>query len=216
MKKSWFFALLIVAVGIIPRPAKGWIMPQEIYIYTIRKGDTWRKIIPATAENFKKIKKFVEDVNRIDSRHLIVGMKIRLPRNPNELPFFCPVPEKISAAQDTPRAVYVFLGQQYFGAYSYGHLIFWGPISSGKDWAHRTPTGQFHVLLKDKNHVSTDPECPGAPMPYALQFTSSGDFLHQQALPGRAASHGCVRLLMSDARKLFYWARVGDPVSVLN
>jgi len=43
-------------------------------------------------------------------------------------------------------------------------------------------------------------------MPWYFNFCSKrGLGLHQYALPGRPASHGCVRLLLADAKWLFHW-----------
>jgi lipoprotein-anchoring transpeptidase ErfK/SrfK len=51
-------------------------------------------------------------------------------------------------------------------------------------------------------------------MPYAVCFNNAGYFLHQQSLPGRPASHGCVRLLISDAKMIFNWLEKGDQIII--
>ena len=50
------------------------------------------------------------------------------------------------------------------------------------------------------------------PMPYAVNFSPKGYFMHQQSLPGRPASHGCIRLRRSDAKLIFEWLKKGDPI----
>ena len=43
----------------------------------------------------------------------------------------------------------------------------------------------------------------------------TGYGFHKSSLPGRPASHGCVRLLESDAKWLFHWGQSGTPVRIL-
>jgi lipoprotein-anchoring transpeptidase ErfK/SrfK len=51
-------------------------------------------------------------------------------------------------------------------------------------------------------------------MPYAVNFSEKGYFFHHQSLPGKPASHGCIRLLKVDAERLFYWIGKNDPVII--
>jgi hypothetical protein len=169
--------------------------------YLIRKGDTLSKIAPSAYWEI------IEKVNKIDSRHLIPGRKILIPEGFEKAKEFCPVPQKIN--NESERILYFFLDVQYFGAYERGNLILWGPISSGR--RNSTPLGIFRVNWKKKDYISKKYKMP---MPYAVNFSERGYFFHQQSLPGRPASHGCIRLLMSDAKKLFYWIKRGDPVMV--
>ncbi len=184
------------------KPIKGF------YFYKIQKGDTLSKI--ALRKNWDLIMR----INRTDSYHLQEGRNILLPINSAHPPSFCPIPLKMKIFQKKPRSICVFLHNQYFGAYAYGSLVFWGPISSGKNISHKTPTGLFYIRWKAKNYFSHSQECFGAPMPYSLNLSNTGYFLHEQSLPGKPASHGCVRLLRIDAKKLFRWSQIGDPVII--
>jgi hypothetical protein len=188
-------------------------VPKGLHSYRVQPGDTLsklygKKLTPA-------LEKFIMDVNRIDSQHLVISRLILLPDNPNELPYFCPVPAELEAARSEKRKIYIFLDIQYFAAYEYGQLQFWGPISTA-DRQHRTPAGTFNVLGKYEKYFSHKKECLGAPMPYAIKISDSGDFLHQQAMPGVPASHGCIRLLMDDAKKLYVWAHLNDPTQIVD
>ena len=82
----------------------------------------------------------------------------------------------------------------------------WGPVSTGRR-TDPTPSGLFYLNWRKQSHISTiDPEWL---MNWAFNFDNrSGLAFHEQALPGRPDSHGCVRLLQDDARWLFEW---GDP-----
>ena len=56
-------------------------------------------------------------------------------------------------------------------------------------------------MAKQRTHHSN--RYSNAPMPYMQRLTSSGIALHAGRLPGYAASHGCIRLPWSFARRLY-------------
>jgi hypothetical protein len=58
--------------------------------------------------------------------------------------------------------------------------------------SHPTPHGVFSIIQRNRHHRSNI--YSGAPMPYMQRLTWSGVALHQGVLPGRPASHGCIRL----------------------
>lgn len=176
--------------------------PDGFKFYTVKKGDYLGKIAPP--EHWDIIKR----VNRIDESHLIIGKKILIPTDFEKASKFRPVPKYFKEAEVFEKAMFVFLDIQYFGAYEKGRLIFWGPISSGKN-GHNTPRGNFKVLWKTRHYYSRKYD---AEMPFAVNISDGGYFLHAQALPGRPASHGCVRLLKPDAEKIFKWIKINDPV----
>jgi hypothetical protein len=72
-----------------------------------------------------------------------------------------------------------------------------------------TPTGNFTIYWKDKDHVSS---IFGSPMPYSM-FFHRGQAIHGSTftLPG---SHGCINVTMDDARRVWNRAAVGTPVSI--
>jgi len=175
--------------------------------YLIKKGDILGKIAPMEHWDI------IQRVNRIDEKHLPLGKEILIPNDIKKALRFCPVPEVIKDAVKLERVIYFFLDIQYFGAYEQGKLMLWGPISSGrkgkKDYS--TPEGNFNVIWKAKKYFSKRYQ---ASMPYAVNFSATGYFFHQQSLPGRPASHGCIRLLRSDAKTLFYWIKKNDIIIV--
>lgn len=121
------------------------------------------------------------------------------------------------AAEEVERALTIQIGSQAF-AYSEGdQVVRTGPISSGRD-GYRTPRGNFSVLSKQKDKVSsryTNEIGMPAWMPYSIQFYGHY-FLHEGWLPGHPDSHGCVRVGEKDARFLFERLKVGDPVTVVD
>ena len=84
------------------------------------------------------------------------------------------------------------------------------PISSGRK-GRSTPTGNFKVSEKDKNHISTIYHCP---MKYFLRLSGMSFGLHVGQLPGYPASHGCVRLPEQVAKLLFEKATIGTSVTI--
>jgi hypothetical protein len=114
-------------------------------------------------------------------------------------------------APSGPVLVYVDLGRQAATVYRNGVRIGVSTISSGKD-GYETPTGVFTILEKDKDHRSRTYD--DAPMPYQQRLTWKGVALHAGNLPGFPASHGCVRLPLEFAKKLFDATPMGGTVVI--
>jgi hypothetical protein len=117
-------------------------------------------------------------------------------------------------------------------------LIGESTVSTGKR-GFDTPPGHYHVIEKDKNHVSSEfgdyvddrgevvksnidvrkdaqPEgthFDGAHMPYFMRF-NGGYGMHAGYVPRFRASHGCIRLPARMARHFFENARDDTPVIV--
>jgi hypothetical protein len=170
----------------------------------VRAGDTFYKL-------FGSDWKVVADVNRISPLALRPGMELIVPHDlgiAKEL--YCPFPQRI---EDNIQ-ILIDLDSQALGVYANRELQKWYPISSGKE-GHKTPTGSFRIIRKDKNYKSKTYPKPegGAPMPYALNFYR-GFWIHAGKLPGYPASHGCVRLIKRDARELFQITKIGYSVVI--
>jgi hypothetical protein len=98
-------------------------------------------------------------------------------------------------------------------AYVYrgGTLIGVTTVSTGRQ-GHETPTGTFNILQKRREHYSN--LYNNAPMPFMQRLTWGGVALHAGHIPGRPASHGCVRLPLDFARLLFGVTAVGASVHI--
>jgi hypothetical protein len=102
------------------------------------------------------------------------------------------------------------LAQQKAWLWHQGRVALFMPISSGRK-SHPTPKGEFLVTDKYRTWKST---LYDAKMPYFLRL-SCGDFgLHEGALPGYPASHGCIRLPKKAAKQLFESVPVGTLVVI--
>lgn len=110
-----------------------------------------------------------------------------------------------------PVVVVVSLPEQMAYAYRNGVRIGVTTASTGKK-GHRTPTGVFTILNKDKNHHSKT--YGNAAMPYSERLTWDGVALHAGGLPGYPSSHGCVHLPSEFAHRLFGITHKGTTVVI--
>jgi lipoprotein-anchoring transpeptidase ErfK/SrfK len=146
----------------------------------------------------------LEKLNRRDVEHLPRAKTLAVPEDfaLDELAY-SPLPLAYPWAEAYPKAIVVDQPSQVFGAYEQGRLVRWGPISSGRR-EHPTPAGLFHLNWRSPARRSTDD--PDWFMRWYFNFDNRrGLAFHQLELPGRAASHACVRLLERDARWLYDW-----------
>ncbi|WIY04873.1 L,D-transpeptidase [Amycolatopsis mongoliensis] len=92
-----------------------------------------------------------------------------------------------------------------------GGKVVYGPVPMlpGRK-GYATPTGTFHVLSKEKVHLSK--EFDNAPMPNSV-FFYPGDAFHTGSLS--VYSHGCIHLSAGASLKFFNTLHVGDVVQVV-
>jgi lipoprotein-anchoring transpeptidase ErfK/SrfK len=137
----------------------------------------------------------------------------------------------------SPKIV-VHLAEQKAYFYKGKHLVGESTVSTGKR-GFGTPVGHYHVVSKDRDHVSSEfgdyvddagnvlksnidvrkdskprgAHFDGARMPYCMHF-NGGYAMHQGYVPPYAASHGCIRLPKGMAEYFFDAADEGTPVIV--
>ena len=146
----------------------------------------------------------LEKLNRSDRNHLIRLQRIIVPDrwDLDELAY-SPLPISYKQARRFPKAIVVYKPGQVFGAYQRGKLVRWGPVSTGAK-SSRTPAGLFHLNWKATLKRSTLNR--NWLLPWYFNFQNKrGHSFHQYELPGRPASHGCVRLLQRDATWIYDW-----------
>src|ERR1700744_5927156 len=110
-----------------------------------------------------------------------------------------------------PLIISISIGQQKLRIYDANGLFAETPVSTGMP-GHSTPMGVFSVIQKQKFHQSNI--YSGAPMPFMQRITWSGIAMHAGVLPGHPASHGCIRLPMAFAVKMYGWTRMCARVVV--
>ena len=118
-----------------------------------------------------------------------------------------------AAAGRGPVTVTVSIPEQRAYVTRGGALVGVTTVSTGKP-GHDTPAGEYTILQKNKDHRSN--LYANAPMPYMQRLTWDGIALHAGKIPGRPASHGCVRLPLAFARRLFAMTELGATVVVLD
>lgn len=146
----------------------------------------------------------LELLNRADAAHLKQLDELVVPGSWHDDPMrYSPFPMTFDWATPYERLLLVDKRAQAFAAYEGGALVRWGPVSTGRQ-GMQTPSGLFHLTWRSLGrHSTVDPDWY---MPWYFNFQNSrGLSFHQFALPGRPASHACVRLLERDAKWLFEW-----------
>ena len=110
-----------------------------------------------------------------------------------------------------PVVLIVSLPEQVVHVYRGGVEIGISTCSTGKP-GHRTPTGVFTILEKERKHVSSIYK--GAQMPNMERLTWGGIALHAGNLPGYPASHGCIRLPLKFSALLYEVTHMGVAVII--
>jgi lipoprotein-anchoring transpeptidase ErfK/SrfK len=137
----------------------------------------------------------------------------------------------------SPRIV-VHLAEQKAYFYKGKSLVGESTVSTGKH-GFGTPPGHYHVVSKDRDHVSSEfgdyvdrggnviksnidvrkdskpkgTHFDGARMPYCMHF-NGGYAMHEGYVPPYAASHGCIRVPKGMAQHFFNAAPEGTPIIV--
>src|SRR5229473_1132341 len=118
---------------------------------------------------------------------------------------------KQAAKPQGPLIIAISIQNQRLKIYDAAGFFAETPISSGMA-GHPTPMGVFSVIQKQKLHHSNI--YSGAPMPYMQRITWSRIAIHAGVLPGYPASHGCIRMPMAFAVKMWNWTKMGARVVV--
>lgn len=143
-------------------------------------------------------------LNRVDTTNLLKLDTLVVPDTFKEgIAQYTPFPISISALRPIRKIILISHAVQAFAVYEYGKQIRWGPVSLGKN-STPTPTGLFATNWKSKKTRSTVNRY------WVLEWYCNldnyeGVGMHQYAMPGYPASHGCVRLYKEDAFWFYNW-----------
>ena len=137
-------------------------------------------------------------------------------------------------------SVVIRLSEQHAYFFKGSQLVGVSSISTGRE-GFGTPSGNFKIIQKDKDHVSSrfgdyvdaktgevikkdadrevDPmpkgaKFDGAKMPYFMRIVG-GTGMHEGFLPGMPASHGCIRMPSFMAEAFFRNVSMGTPVRII-
>jgi hypothetical protein len=87
------------------------------------------------------------------------------------------------------------------------------PIGVGTS-ASPTPSGNHRITSKTRHRRRQGNPGAGYPMTYWMSFYSPAYGMHWGFVKPYPSTHGCVRLPLNTARKVFDMAQVGTPVNV--
>ena len=125
-----------------------------------------------------------------------------------------PAPLESEAVPEHPKAnvrIVISLRNQRAYVFKDGELWDSTKVSTGKK-GKRTPVGTYTILEKAIHHRSN--KYSNAPMPYMQRITWGGVALHAGVVPGYPASHGCIRLPRSFAKRLYRITNFSSTVVV--
>ena len=112
---------------------------------------------------------------------------------------------------DGPISIVVSVPQQVAYVYRGDVVIGVTSVSTGKP-GHETPIGAFTILQKQVDHHSNLYD--DASMPFMERLTWDGVALHAGRVVNRPASHGCVRLPLAFAKRLYGVTALGAAVTI--
>ena len=115
------------------------------------------------------------------------------------------------AAQAATLVANISLSKQTMTVTENGWVKYRWKVSTARK-GYTTPTGSWSAKWLSRDHRSK--KYDNAPMPFAQFFDPAGIAMHAGYNPGVPASHGCVRLPMAFAKKLYSVTDVGTPVYV--
>lgn len=174
--------------------------------HKVQRGETWSSLFPNEEE-----RNLVKRLNRMNIG-LTRGMVIAVPDNLENITIMDISPFPLHIEGSSRNVIKVDQSKLAWGAYNTsGDLVRWGPASGGQDFCPdirrgcHTVTGTFTVYNAQgpgcRSSVYPKPH-GGAPMPYCMHFFKGYALHGSNNVPGRNASHGCVRLFTEDARWL--------------
>ena len=166
------------------------------------------------AKLFKKSWQDVLRFNRMDRRHFLGGVSIKVPKPLEQVKDFTPLPAFYPEAAGEAKFILVDQSEMFLGAYEYGKLVFSFPAAVGIE-GHPVPSGSFRIDAADLMHESNlyYLEEVGRPYPmhYGLRFWVDKSvenwpsyWIHGRDLPGYPASHGCIGLYDEEMQLEYY------------
>lgn len=136
-------------------------------------------------------------INFAATQRYIFLMRVLLGRSPDAEP-------------DT--LITIDLSQQRAWLIQNGQVLERTVISTGRD-GYDTPAGRYVITDKHRTHTST---LYHVEMPWFMRLNCGAIGLHSGYVTGRPASHGCIRLPYSVAKKFYAMTKVGDEVEIVH
>lgn len=130
---------------------------------------------------------------------------------------------RLPETTQTGRAIQVDLSEQRLYAYEDGYLLWSFLVSTGLP-GFDTPTGDFKVLRKDPVKLYQWSYGANSPLNYSIpnvkyNLNFHGHlYLHHAYWHedfGKRKSHGCINMDLDNSKRIYDWAQLEDPVTVV-
>jgi hypothetical protein len=147
-------------------------------------------------------------VNRKDIQYFRLGDTAVIPSVfHSDLRVYSVFPHLYPAADTLPKLIIISNAFQSYACYERGKLVRFAACNTGRE-AKPTFPGRYTLNWRDKiRRSSLDSSWV---LPFTWNFhLFAGSAFHQFDMPGRPASHSCVRQFMDDAEWLFNWGKGG-------
>ncbi len=176
---------------------------QRVYIENYKKLKEIRSKYAYKSKNLSAHKAFTT-LNRKELRYVRIKDTVIVPDSViADMRAYSVFPPYYPGAADLPKIIVISNAYLSYACYEYGRIIRLAAVNSGKQ---RTPSypGRYALVWKEKDRRSSLDS--NWHMPYNWNFhAAAGSAFHKFSMPGRPASHSCIRQFMSDAKWLYYW-----------
>ena len=168
-------------------------------------------------------------LNRVLTARGIIGQLLRNERDPFQLPFRAVKPK--TSAETIGHAIVIRRGENRLYLYNGMHFVRRFQVATGQS-TYPTPLGRFEVVIKERNPwwyppvgsawaAGKQPVPPGPGNPLGTRWmglSAPNVGIHgtpDAASIGYSASHGCIRMRISEAEWLFDHVEVGTQVFIV-
>lgn len=178
--------------------------------HVVARNRLYQRIGDGNTELGRKRSQLIELMNRQTVENTPLGDTLVAPtRYGLDFRAYSPFPRYYPGAHSLEKLFIIHKRVQAFAAYEHGKLTRWGIVNTGNPDSTATPNGRFNFNWKEEERVSTlSPPGEEWRMRWVFNFVASrGIHIHQYSMPtGGPASHGCVRLVDTDAQWIYDWA----------
>lgn len=155
--------------------------------------------------NFQKFRIF-STLNRKELRFIRPGQTVIIPDTfVGDIRAYSVFPQFYRGAKTVPKLIMVSNRYLAYACYEYGKLTRFAACNTGKETTPSYP-GRYALSWRERVHRSSIDS--NWVMPFTWNFhTEAGSAFHQFEMPGRPASHSCIRQFAEDAEWLFNWGK---------
>jgi len=147
-------------------------------------------------------------INRKDIQYFRLGDTAIVPSAfYDDLRVYSIFPHLYPAADTLPKFITISNAHQAYACYEYGKLLRFAACNTGRE---KKPTFPGRYTLNWRDRIRRSSLDSNWVLPFTWNFhLFAGSAFHQFDMPGRPASHSCVRQFMDDAEWLYNWGKGG-------